>query len=133
MLISSQLDPLPATPANLRSALVGPGGKRDALQGRLHQFSAILGGTGTSFSALYNAVAALSVREFDSQPFDINPIGDRAITVTQDISRILTGQLAAIRKRVDDVNKRLTAAGAAASASDQVAAIQAAAKALAWR
>jgi len=130
MLISSQLDPLPATPANLRSALVGPGGKRDAFQGRLNQFSAILGGTGTSFSALYNAVAALSVQEFDSQPFDINPIGDRAITVTEDISRMLTGQLAAIGKRVDDVNGQLAAAGAAASASDQVAAIQAAAKLL---
>ena len=130
MLISSQLDPLPATPNDLFNTLTNPGGKRDAFQNRLNQFSAILAAAGTSFSALYNSVAALSVQEFDSQPFDITSFGDRAIIVTEDISRVLTGQLAAIRARVDAVNKKLAAAAAAASASDQVSAILAAAKLL---
>ena len=130
LLISSQLEPLPATPNDLLNTLTNPGGKRDAFQNRLNQFSAILGGAGTSFSALYSSVAALGVQEFDSQPFDIPPFGERAITVTEDISRILTGQLAAIRTRVDGVNKQLAAAAAAASASDQVSATQAAARLL---
>lgn len=130
LLVSSQLEPLPATPNILLNDLTRPGGKRDSLQSRLNQFLALLGGAGSSFSALYNSVAALSVQEFDSQPFDITSFGDRAITVTEDISRILTGQLATIRARVDGVNKQLAAAAAAASASDQVSAIQAAAKLL---
>jgi len=130
LLVSSQLEPLPATPHDLFNTLTNPGGQRDAFQNRLNQFSAILDGAGTSFSALYDSIGALSVQQFDSQPFDVTPFGDRTIVVTEDISRILTGQLAAIRARVDGVNKQLASAAAAASASDQVSAIQAAAKLL---
>ena len=80
---------------------------------------------------LLNSVAALSTAEFDSQPFDISQFGDRAIIVTEDISRILDWTVVtAITARTGDVDKQLTAAASAASPSDQVQAIQSAAKSL---
>jgi hypothetical protein len=127
MLVSSQLDPLPATPLLLRSALPA---KATAMQTRLAQFQAIQSGAGTSFASLFASISGLSTAEFDSQPFDISSIGDDAITVTEDISRILTGQLSVANARITAVNAQLTTAASAASPADQVSALTAAAKAL---
>ena len=125
--VSSRLDPLPATPAMPRAALPA---KRAALQARLEQFKAIQSNPAPSFANLYLAVTALSTAEFDTQPFDVSAIDDRAVIVTEDISRILSGQLSAAKTRIASVNAQLATAAAAASPSDQVAALTAAAKAL---
>lgn len=127
LLVSSTLEPLPATPAKLRLDLNGKG---NDFQNRRDDFANLLGGAGTSFVALLNSVASLSTAEFDSQPFDVTQFGDRAVTVSEDVARILTGQFTAITARAADVDKQLTAAATAASASDQVQAIQLAAKRL---
>jgi hypothetical protein len=127
MLVSSQLDPLPATPALLRSALPAKG---TAMQTRLGQFHAIQISGGTSFANLFASVSALSTAEFDSQPFDISSVGDDAVTVTEDISRILTSQLSTAKARITAVNAQLTTTASAASPADQVSALTAAAKAL---
>ena len=127
LLVSTRLDPLPATPALLRAALPA---KAAAFQGRLAQFQALQDSSAASFAGLYASVGALSTAEFDSQPFDVSPIGDSAITVTQDISRALASQLAVATTRVAAVNGQLTTAASAASPADQVSALTAAGKAL---
>lgn len=127
LIVSAQIDPLPATPALLRAALPA---KATALQNRLAQFQAIQSSAGTSFANLYSAITTLSTAEFDAQLFDVSAIGDRAVIVTEDISRILTSQLSVVKTRIAGVNTQLVAANSAASAADEVNALTAAAKAL---
>ncbi len=127
LLVSSQLDPTLNTPASLRAALPG---KASSFQARLGQFQAIAASNVTSFATLFSQISALSTAEFDLQPFDVSAIGDRAPAITQDMSRVLTGQLATAHTRIDATNAQLTAAAAAASAADQVTTLTAAAKAL---
>jgi hypothetical protein len=127
LIVSTKLDPLPATPALMRVAVPAKG---IALQNSLTLFQGIHNNAGRSFANLYASTTALSTTEFDAQPFDVSPVGDRAITITQDISRALTSQLSVAKGRVTAVNAHLADATAAASATDQVAALTAAAKAL---
>jgi glucan-binding YG repeat protein len=127
LIVSSSLDPLPATPTLMRAALPA---KETALQNRLAQFQAIQSSTDSSFATLYSSTIALSTAEFDSQPFDVSSIGDRAITITQDISRTLTSKSTVAKTRITAVNADLTQAAAANSSADQVSALVAAAKAL---
>jgi hypothetical protein len=127
LIVKSSLDPLPATPALMRAALPA---KANALQNRLAQFQAIQSSAGDSFATLYTSMTALSTAEFDSQPFDISPIGDRAITITQDISRALTSQSSVAKTRITSVNAGLAQAASTTSSADRVAALVAAAKAL---
>ena len=127
LMVSASLDPRPATPALMRAALPAKG---TALQNRLAQFQAIQNGTGNSFATLYSATTALTTAEFDSQPFDVSAIGDRAITITQDISRALTSQSSVAKTRMATVNAALAQAASATSTADQVTALVAAAQAL---
>jgi hypothetical protein len=127
LIVGTKLDPRPATPALLRAALPA---KATALQNRLAQFQTIQNSTGNSFANLISSITALSTTEFDTQPFNVAPIGDRAITITQDISRVLTSQSSVSKARIAQVNADLARAGSAASPADQVAALIAAAKAL---
>ena len=127
--VSTRLDPLPATPALMRAALPA---KATALQNRLAQFQAIQNGCWRLLRHIWSSSATtLTTAEFDSQPFDVSAIADRAITITQDISRALTSQSADANTRIAAVNCELgTQASSVTSASDQVAAVVAAAKAL---
>lgn len=127
LIVSSSLDPRPATPALMRAALPAKG---NALQNRLGQFQAVQSSAGSSFATLYSSTAALSTAEFDSQPFDVSPIGDRAITITQDISRALTSQSSVAKARISTVSAALAQAASATSPADRVSAVVAAAKAL---
>jgi hypothetical protein len=96
LLVSSHLDPLPATPSLLRAALNGKG---TAFQNRLTDFSTALKNPTTSFVTLFNLIGSLTTAEFDAQPFDIAPFGDRAVIVTEDVARILGGVSGAIATR----------------------------------
>jgi hypothetical protein len=127
LFVAAQLDPALPTPTLLRPALPGKAG---ALQTRLAQFQAIQASSGTSFASLLASITALPTAEFDSVPFDVSAIGDRAIVITQDISRVLTSQLSEARTRIDAVNGQLSAASSAGSPADRVKALTAAAKAL---
>jgi hypothetical protein len=127
LMVSSKLDPPLATPALERAALPARG---TALQNRLTQFQAIQNSAGNDFATLVSTTMAISTAEFDTQPFDVSPMGDRAITITQDISRALTSQLAVAKTRIASVNGHLADATAAASAMGRVSALTAAAKAL---
>ncbi len=127
LIVSTTLGPLPATPALMRAALPAKG---TALQNRLAQFQAIQAGAGTSFANLFASTTSLTTAEFDSQPFDVSAIGDRAVTITQDISRALTSLLSTANARIAAVNGKLGDASAAASPPAQVTALVGAAKAL---
>ncbi|MDB6107630.1 MAG: hypothetical protein JWO52_7629, partial [Gammaproteobacteria bacterium] len=127
LIVSTKLDPLPATPTLLRAALPA---KATVLENRRAQFQAIQNSSGNSFASLLSSTTALSTAEFDSQPFDVSTIGDRAITITQDLSRALASQLSVATSRIAAVNGQLVAATSAASATAKVAALTAAAKAL---
>lgn len=127
LIVSTKLDPLPATPALLRGTLPAKG---TALKTQLGQFVLIQNSSGNSFANLFSSTTAISTSQFDSQQFDVSAIGDRAITITQDISRALTVQLTAANTRITAVNGHLSDASSAASAADQVAELVAAAKAL---
>jgi hypothetical protein len=127
LLISSQLDPLPALPATLRTSLDT---KATSFKNRLNDFSALSTGTGTSFFNLFSSVTALSTAEFDSQPFDVSPIGDRAIIVTEDIYRTLTSQIATLTSRATATQDQLTIYNTSSSAAAQMQALQTGSKAL---
>ena len=118
----------PSPPATLLLASLPA--KKAALQARIAQLGAILDDPNPAFVSLHGTVTALSVTEFDTQPFDISAFGDRAVTVTEDAARILTAQATQIRSRLDSVAKQLQIDSAAAASTDQVAALEAAAKAL---
>ena len=89
LIVSAQVGPLPATPAQLRTTLPAKG---TALQNRLLQFQNIQADPGNSFASLLSATSTVSTAEFDAQPFDLSASGDAAITITEDISRTLTSQ-----------------------------------------
>jgi hypothetical protein len=127
LLVSSKLDPLLATPALVRLALNGKG---TAFKNRLTDFTTVLESPATLFVTLFNKVAGFTTAEFDSQPFDISHFGDRAIIVTEDVVRILTGQSSGVVARVKNVEAQLTIAASASSSADQAQAVQAAAKGL---
>lgn len=127
LIVSTKLDPPPATPALLRALMLG---KATPLKNRLAQFQLIEANAGSDFAALFSSTLALSTSEFDTETFDVSPFGDRAITITQDISRALSSQLAVAKKRIADVNGHLSDATSAASQADKTMALTAAAKAL---
>jgi len=127
LLVSSRLDPLLATPALVRTALDGKG---TAFQNRIDNFKDVLASPLTTFASLFDAALSIDTADLDSQPFDLSPLGDRAIVVTEDIGRVLSGQSAAVKARVEDVQKHIDAAAAAGSDSARVDALQAGAKRL---
>ena len=125
LLVGSHLDPLLATPALVEVAVNTKG---TAFQTRLTDFQNLLKTPGTAFVPLFTQVASLTTAEFDSQPFDIAPFGDRAVIVTEDVSRLLTGLSSAIATRGKQTQDQLTIAAAATSDADRVQAVQTAAQ-----
>jgi hypothetical protein len=127
-LLTTSLDPLPATPALLRAALDG---KRATFVMRLGQFTAVLDTTSTSFSAiLADLNGLLPVTDIDIAGFDVTALGDRAVILVADLSASLTSQLAEITARAAATQAQLDRHDAATTASAAVAALQAAAAAL---
>jgi len=128
LLITAKLDPLPAIPAALRTALDA---KRTAFVARRDQFQAPLGSTGSSFSALLASVKALlPISDFDTQPFDVTPFEDRALVFASDLATNLQGHLTEIDKRRSDTQAQLAIHDAAASATTKAQALQSAAQAM---
>jgi hypothetical protein len=128
LVISTKPEPAPASPAALRTLLDA---KRTAFADRRGQFAAVLASSGTSFNGFLVAVnALLPVSDFDAQPFDTTPFGDRIMVLAADLLRNLTGHRATIEARSAAVKTQLDAHDAATSASSQVQALQKAAQAL---
>ncbi len=127
-LVTLVLDPLPVEPSTLRTALKAKG---DALTGVRDAYEAAgKGAYGGFHAALLAAQALPSIATFDATPLDLAPFEDRAVEIAGQIATTLTGHLVAIAKRREDTQAQLEAHDAASSATAQVQALQAAAKAL---
>ena len=128
LLIVATADPPPATPAALRALLDT---KRSDFLTRRNGFAGVLTSAGTTFTGFLAAATALTpIAQFDRAPFDLAPFGDRAVVMAEDLAANLNGHLTAINKRRDATKKSLDDAAAATSQVAQVAAVEAAAKAL---
>jgi hypothetical protein len=127
-LVVAVLDPLPAAPLTLRTAL---NGKRTALQTAHDAFANVLVTNYPTFvAALTGVEALLPVSAFDRDPFDTGPFRDGAVTFVEDLARTLTSLRDAIHDRAAQVATQLAAHDTATTAAAQVAALQSAAQAL---
>jgi hypothetical protein len=128
ILLTTSLQPRPATPALLRAALDGA---RAAFVARVGQFSAVLATGSTSFSAiLAELTALLPVTDIDSGGFDVTPLGDQAVLLAADLAASLTSQLGQVTARGTATGAQLDLHDAAGTAAAAVAALQSAAAAL---
>jgi len=128
VLLTTSLQPRPATPALLRAALDGT---RATFVTRVGQFTAVLDTTDTSFSAiLAELTGLLPVTDIDTAGFDATPLGDQAVRLAADVAATLASQLAQITARGTATQAQLDQHDAATTASAAVAALQAGAAAL---
>jgi hypothetical protein len=128
LLISTQPAPLPGTPALLRVLLDS---KRAAFVNRRDEFVAVVNLAGSKFIDFYDALSALlPVADFDPTPFDLTPFGDRAVALARNLAANLTGHQAELTTRAQNTQSQLDANDGAATPALQVAALEAAAKAL---
>ena len=125
--IVTALDPLPASPAAMRTEL---NAKRATFAARLAQFQAVLASVSPSFATVLASARAIATSDLDSKPFDLSPFQDRAVVFATDLVTNLTGHQSDVQGRSADVQTQLNAYAAAAAPADQVTALQAAAKAL---
>ncbi len=126
-MIETRLDPLPAAPATLRTAL---NAKRATFVARRDQFQAILDSASSSFATALANAKAIATADLDPQASDLAPFEDRAIVLAQDLVKNLAGHRAEINKRSVAVQAQLDAFATAAAATDKVQALETAAKAL---
>ncbi len=127
-LVTTTLEPLPATPATLRADIVA---MHASFVARRDAFAALPSTNFASFSAALAAVQALlPVSAWESDPWDVEAFGDRAVAFVQDLQAALTVQQTAIDARRAATQAQLDAHDAASTAADQAAALQAGAKAL---
>lgn len=128
IVLTTTLQPRPATPALLRAALDGV---RANFVARRDQFAVLRDTGSTSFSASLAALAALlPVSDVDSAAFDITPLGDRAVRIVQDLSLTLASQQTAVTARATATQQQIAAHDAATTPAAAVAALQAAARAM---
>ncbi|HEY3726033.1 MAG TPA: hypothetical protein VGL51_02590 [Solirubrobacteraceae bacterium] len=128
LLVAARLDPLPADPVTLRSDLDG---KRATFAARRDEFQALLTAVLPTFSDALAAVQGLlPVTDFDSQPFDLSDAQNGAVTLAQDLQRILAGQAAQAGDRRDGATQQLAVFDNAGTAAAQAQALLAAARAL---
>ena len=125
--IVTTLDPLPADPATMRAAL---NAKRATFAARLAQFQLLLKAGTTSFATVLSNAQAIPTSDLDPQAFDLSSFQGRVVVFGTDLVTNLTGHQTDIQNRSAAVQTQLDAYAAAAAATDQVTALQAAAKAL---
>ena len=126
--VVAHLDPLPATPADMRAVLPA---KRGLLQAKRTAAAAVLGTDHPTFGAALTAAGTLlPVDDVDPQPFDFTAFGDRAVTICADIARAVTAVAAAATATAATVGSQLTAYAAATTDADRITALTAAAQAL---
>jgi hypothetical protein len=121
--------PLPATPAIYEANLTGV--KRPAFAAKRDQFDAVQNTTRTAVTLLLSDVAALlPITDFDIVEFSLTPREDEMVLFAQDALNILKTVLAEIDRRLKASKDLLDQYAGAASAADQVQALEETAKAL---
>jgi hypothetical protein len=125
--VVAHLDPLPATPADMRAALPA---KRGLLQAKRTAAAAVLGTDHPTFGAALTAAGTLlPVDDVDPQPLDFTAFGDRAVTICADIARAVTAVAAAATGTAATVGSQLAAYAAATADADRISALTGAAQA----
>lgn len=128
ILLTTRFDPLPATPAALRTVLDA---KRVVFVARRDQFQTLLDSTSSAYSTLLASVKALlPISDIDAQPFDITPFEDRVLVFASDLITNLKGHLAEIDKRRSDTQAQLNIHDTTSSTTTQVQALQTATQAM---
>jgi hypothetical protein len=127
LVICAKLDPLPAVPADMRSAL---NDKRNTFAARLAQFQNILTTGESSFANALSNAEGIPVADLDAEPLDLSAFEDRAIVFVQDLVANLNGKRTDITNRSLAAQTQLDAYSSAAAALDQVQALESAAKAI---
>ena len=121
--------PLPATPGDYETLLTTV--KRPAFVAKLNQFAAVQNTTRTGVTDLLADVGGLlPVDAFDFVSFTLSDREDEIVAFAQDALNVVTTVLGEIDKRLQTAQDQFDAYNAAASSSDQVAALQEAAKAV---
>jgi hypothetical protein len=122
------LDPLPATPAAMRTALPD---KRVALAAKRTAAEAVLATNHATFgAALAAAGTILPIDDVDPEPLDFTEFRDRAVTACGNLARAVAAVSAAAGATAAAVTAQLAVYAAATTDSDRVAALTAAAHAL---
>lgn len=124
--VSTDLAPLPATPAQLRTTVVG---KRGLFATR-HELIADLQQTATTtLSGLLTAVdALLPLTQFDADPFTLDDEKDAIVAFAGDLATAIRNVGKTVQQRIDDAQAKLDEHDAAAAASVQAAALEAGAQ-----
>jgi hypothetical protein len=121
--------PRPLSADDRRDELVNV--KQPAFVAKRNAFAAIVNTSLTSVTQLLSAVnALLPIDEFETAEFSIKDEEDDAIRFAEDVARVAKSILKEIDRRLAASETALTAHATAAKASDRVAALSAAAKAL---
>jgi hypothetical protein len=127
-LVVAILEPAPGLPAELRTKLDG---ERAALQAKRDEFHAVSIANHASFAAALNAVRGLlPIDALEFEPFDPEPVADRAVTFAEDLAGTIGSLREELAARQKAVQAQLEAHAAATTAPAQVEALQAAAQAL---
>jgi hypothetical protein len=128
VLVAAILEPPPSAPPTLRTGLEA---KRAALQAKRDEFHAVSIADHASFTAALNAVEALlPIDGFDLEPFDPEPLADRAVTFAEDLAATVASLREGLLTRRKAVQTQLEAHAAATTGPARVEALQAAAQAL---
>lgn len=121
--------PLPATPAPYLANLTGV--KLSAFNAKRAQFVALQNSTRTNLASLLGDVnALLPVSDFDIEPYALTAPGDEMIRFAEDASRMAAAMVKELTRRIDETAKHLLVFDGTAIASEQVTALEAAAKAM---
>lgn len=131
-LVATTLDPLPATPAILRAAVEAKG---TDFQTRRDELSAVAEGSAAGLSDLLSELTGgasppLPLTEFDSEPFELEPVEDAVLVTARELSVVLTGVRNLLEQRVDAAQQQLDAHDAAGEGPARLDALRLAAEAL---
>lgn len=119
--------PLPATPALYLANLTGV--KLPAFNAKRAQFDAIKNSTRTSLAQLLSDVdALLPTSDFDIEAYLLTAHGDEMIRFAEDASRMSAAMIKELARRIDEADKQFLVFDGTAIASEQVKALEAAAK-----
>ncbi len=130
-LLTPDPGPLPASPALLRAALTGT---RAGYATRLAAFEALRTSSLPTFAALLDSLTGLlPATDIDTEDYDPNPLGDRAVTFVRDVARTLAGVEKQMVARLQAIKVHLDGHDAAGSPAAAVEALTAAAQSLLGR
>ena len=126
--VSTTLDPLPASVPDLRTLVAAKGA---ALEARRDAFEQLADTADPRLSRLLAGIAALlPLSAFDSEPFDVKLDEDAVVGFAITLSAVVTGRRDDLRRRIATAQEQLDAHDAAGAGPARLDALQSAGRAL---